>query len=140
MYNIILNSLNLNLVASLRGTCNTIPMEVSHTFQKDYNKVSYLNKVSFNRNELQCIMQIYGKMVSLGEWRDYSISSSSSQAIFCVFKRSSEQSLYMIIKTPKLSKKNRLYSIIAMGGQIINHGEALKSVLSVFQKKLLKSV
>ena len=115
-------------------------MKVVHAFQKNCDKDTYLNKVSFNRNELQYILQIYGKMVSLGEWRDYSISSSSSQALFCVFKRSSEQPLYMIIKTPKLSKKNRLFSIIAMDGQIINHGEALNSVLSVFKKKLLKTV
>jgi hypothetical protein len=79
-------------------------------------------------------------MVSLGEWRDYSISSSISQAIFGIFKRSSEQPLYMIAKTPKLDRKNRLYSITAMDGYIINHGNNLKSVLTIFNKKLLKSV
>jgi hypothetical protein len=72
---------------------------------KKLNNDKYINKVSFDKNELQSILQIYGKMVSLGEWRDYSISSSFSQAIFCVFKRTSEQPLYMIIKAPKLRKK-----------------------------------
>ena len=115
-------------------------MKVISAFQKDFDKEKYSSKVSFCRIELQSILQIYGKMVSLGEWRDYSITSSFSQAIFCVFKRSSEQPLYMIVKTPKLKKKNRLYSIIAMDGQIINHGETLKSVLSVFHKKLFKPV
>lgn len=129
-----------NLVASQKGSCNTLLMKVVHAFQKDYNKEKYLSKVHFNRTELQSILQIYGRMVSLGECRDYSISSSLSQAIFCIFKRSSEQPLYMVIKTPKLSKKNRLFSIVAMDGQIINHGEALKSVLSIFQKRLLKCV
>ena len=122
------------------SSCNNSTMKTVHAFQRGYNEDRHLNKVSFNRDELQNILQIYGKMVSLGEWRDYSISSSSSQAIFCVFKRSSEQHLYMIIKTPKLSKKNSLYSVIAMNGQIINHGEALKAVLSIFQKKLIKLV
>jgi hypothetical protein len=115
-------------------------MKVVNAFQKDFNKEKNLNKVSFDRSELQAILQIYGKMVSLGEWRDYSISSSFSQAIFCIFRRSSEQPLYMIVKTPKLSKKNGLYSIVAMGGKIINHGETLKSVLLVLHKRLVKSV
>lgn len=115
-------------------------MKVVHAFKKDLSKDKYISNISFNRTELQIILQVYGRMVSLGEWRDYSISSSFSQAIFCVFKRTAEQPLYMITKTPKLNKKNRLYSIIAMDGQIINHGEILKSVLSLFQKKLFKSV
>jgi len=46
----------------------------------------------------------------------------------------------MIIKSPKLRKKNRLYSIVALDGQIINHGISLNSVLSIFHKKLLKAV
>ena len=115
-------------------------MKVVNIFKNGNKNEKDANKVSFNRSELQHILQIYGKMVSSGEWRDYSISSSVSQAIFCIFKRSSEQPLYMIIKTPKLSKKKRLYSIIAMDGLIINHGEVLKSVLSVFQKNLFKPV
>ena len=115
-------------------------MKVISAFQKDFDKEKYSSKVSFCRIELQSILQIYGKMVSLGEWRDYSISSSFSQAIFCIFKRTSEQPLYMIIKSPKLRKKNRLYSIVALDGQIINHGIILKSVLSIFHKKLLKPV
>ena len=115
-------------------------MKIVHTFQKGCVKDRYLNNVSFNREELQSILQVYGKMVSLGEWRDYSISSSMSQAIFCIFKRSSEQPLYMIIKTPTLNKKNRLYSIVAMDGQIIKHGSNLKSILTIFNKKIFKSV
>ena len=115
-------------------------MKVLHTFKKKLNSDKYINKVSFDKNELQSILQIYGKMVSLGEWRDYSISSSCSQAIFCIFKQTSEQPLYMIIKSPKLRKKNRQYSIVALDGQIINHGIILKSVLSIFHKKLLKPV
>ena len=115
-------------------------MKVVHAFQKNDTDYKDISKVSFNRNELQSILQIYGKMVSLGEWRDYSISSSFSQAIFCVFKRTSEQPFYMIIKSPKLKKKERLYSIIALDGQIVNHGTVLKSVLSIFQKRLLKPV
>mgnify|MGYP000058661864 FL=1 len=115
-------------------------MKVLHKFQKKLNNDKYINKVSFDKNELQSILQIYGKMVSLGYWRDYSISSSFSQAIFCVFKQTSEQPLYMIIKSPKLRKKNRLYSIVALDGQIINHGISLNSVLSIFHKKLLKAV
>ena len=30
--------------------------------------------VAFNRRELNLILKVYGRMVALGEWRDYGIS------------------------------------------------------------------
>ena len=97
-----------------------------------------VSSVNFDKKELEMILRIYGKMVANGEWRDYSMSFSLFSAIFSVFRRSSEKPLYSIIKTPKLSKQNRLYSIVTMNGQIIKQGKDLNSVLQVFNKKLFK--
>ena len=99
-----------------------------------------LHKVSFDRPELEQILKIYGHMVSRGEWRDYSISCSHSNAIFSIFRRSSERPLFVIIKTPNLHHQNRMYSIVAIDGQIIKHGDDLKMVLKILNKKLLKLV
>ena len=113
-------------------------MRIIESFETKKSANSTLTAVNFDKKELSKILRIYGKMVSLGEWRDYSMSSSLSSAIFSVFRRSSEKPLYSIIKTPKLSKQNRLYSIVAMNGQIIKQGKNLNSVLQVFNKKLFK--
>ena len=43
-------------------------------------------KVSFNRKELSLILNIYGKMVANGEWRDYGISILKEVSIFSIYK------------------------------------------------------
>ena len=110
-------------------------LEQSHTKK---NTEDYMNMVTFDRKELEPILKIYGQMVAKGVWRDYSISSTFSRAIFAIFRRSTETPLYMIMKTPKLSKKNGLYSIVGMNGQILKQGKELRLVLQVLNKKLFK--
>ena len=52
--------------------------------------------VAFQRNELNVILSLYGRMVAAGEWRDYGISSLRDVAIFSVFRRTAEHPLYRI--------------------------------------------
>ena len=98
------------------------------------------NIVSFDKKELEIILRVYGQMVSKGYWRDYSISSSFSKAIFSVFKHSSEKPLYKIIKTPKQLKQSGQYSISTTTGQIIQRGKNLQTILQILNKKLFKIV
>ena len=115
-------------------------MKVFEPIHTKNNTDDCMNLVTFNRKELEPILKIYGQMVAKGHWRDYSISSSFSKAIFAIFRRSTETPLYMVMKTPKLSKKNGAYSIVAMNGQIIKQGKDLRLVLQVLNKKLFKIV
>ena len=115
-------------------------MVTINPFESSESIDDFTKCVNFNRNELDSIMRIYGRMVSRGEWRDYSISYSFSNAIFSIFRRSSEKPLYMIVKTPKAYKQNRVYSVVAMNGQILKHGKDLIQVLQVLNKKLFKIV
>ena len=115
-------------------------MNIVAQFYKHRPTDKPINIVSFDRTELRSILKIYGQMVSSGRWRDYSISSSSTNAMFSIFKRTSEKPLYVIIKNPKLSKQGRLYSIIALDGRIINQGGDLRKVLQIFYKQLFKIV
>ena len=115
-------------------------MKVVAPFNKSLPTDNSPHEVSFNRKELETILRLYGQMVSLGEWRDYSISCSSSNAIFSVFRRSAEKPLFMIIKSPKLAKQNRIYSIMAMDRGIIKQGKDLDPVLQILNKKLFKIV
>ena len=106
--------------------------------QNSINKI--ITKISFDRIELEAILKIYGQMVSRGTWKDYSISCSTSSAIFSIFRRSAETPLYMIVKTPRLSKQNRGFSIVAMDGQIIKQGNNLKGVLQILNRELFKII
>jgi len=56
----------------------------------------------FTRPELNAILNLYGRKVAAGEWRDYAIDFGREKAVFSVFRRASEVPLYRIEKNPKL--------------------------------------
>ena len=62
-------------------------------------------QASFDRRELQTILDLYGRRVAEGEWRDYAIDFSPIKAVFAVFRRTSETPLYTIEKTPSLARR-----------------------------------
>ena len=97
-------------------------------------------QVAFQRNELNVIMSLYGRMVAAGEWRDYGISCLREFAVFSVFRHTSENPLYRIEKRPKLRHKQGMYSVVGMDGQILKRGQDLKTVLRVLEKKLIRAV
>ena len=91
--------------------------------------------VSFNRHELGKILNIYGRMVATGAWRDYAIDHLDDRAVFSVFRRASEAPLYRIEKVPKLAQKQGAYSVVDSGGRILKRGQDLARVLTVLEKK-----
>ncbi len=97
-------------------------------------------QVAFHRTELSVIMNLYGRMVAAGEWRDYGMSSLREVAVFSVFRRAAENPLYRIEKRPKLRNKQGLYALIAMDGQVLKRGHDLKTVLRVLERKLIRAV
>ncbi len=85
-------------------------------------------------------MNVYGRMVAAGEWRDYGMSFLKDVAVFAIFKRTSENPIYCIEKRLKLRHKQGLYAVISIDGQVLKRGHDLKSVLRVLEKKLIRSV
>jgi hypothetical protein len=97
--------------------------------------------IAFDRRELVTILTLYGRMVAAGEWRDYAIDHGSEKAVFSIFHRTAESPLYRIEKTPKLSRKLGLYSVVARGGAILRRGSDLAQVLRVLlSRPMLVSV
>lgn len=92
--------------------------------------------VRFDRHELGKILNVYGKMVAAGVWRDYAIDHMSDRAVFSVFRRAAEVPLFRIEKNPKLAAKQGAYSVIAASGLIMKRGHELDRVLRVFDKSL----
>ncbi len=92
-------------------------------------------QISFDRKELNLILNLYGKYVAQGEWRDYAMDFGSDLATFSIFRRSSEVPLYRIVKNPALARRQGLYAVIAQGGLILKRGHDLAQVLTVLIKK-----
>lgn len=93
-------------------------------------------RVYFDRRELTRILNVYGRMVAAGEWRDYAIDSLKDKAVFSVFRRSSEDPLYRVEKIPRLARRQGMYSVIAPTGLILRRGHDLDKVLRVIDKRL----
>ena len=97
-------------------------------------------QVAFDRLELGQILTLYGRMVALGEWRDYGISHLREVAVFSIFRRTAENPLYRIEKSPKLRNKQGLYAVISIDGQVLKRGHDLRNVLRVLERKLIRTV
>ncbi|MGH6735220.1 MAG: DUF2794 domain-containing protein [Methyloceanibacter sp.] len=92
--------------------------------------------IAFNRQELTQILDVYGRKVASGEWRDYAIDTHREKAVFSVFRRSSEVPLYRIEKAPKLARRQGAYSVIAATGLILRRGHDLARVLRALDRGL----
>ena len=92
--------------------------------------------VTFDRRELSELLNLYGRMVAAGEWRDYAIDFLKDKAQFSVFRRSSEMPLYRIVKDPALARRQGAYSVVAATGLILKRGSELSRVLKVLDKPL----
>ena len=92
--------------------------------------------VTFNRLELNRILNLYGRMVADGEWRDYAIDFLKDRAVFSVFRRASEVPIYRIEKDPRLARKQGAYSVMSASGLILRRGHELDRVLLVIDRKL----
>lgn len=91
--------------------------------------------VSFDRQELNTILNVYGRKVAAGEWRDYALDMEKDRAVFSVFRRTSEMPIYRIEKNPKLARKQGAYAVVTAGGQILRRGHDLAQVLKVLLKR-----
>jgi hypothetical protein len=91
------------------------------------------SQVTFNRDELRLILNLYGRMVAGGEWRDYAMDFGREKAVFSVFRRASEMPLYRIVKEPALARKQGAWSVVAASGLVMKRGQDLDRVLRVLE-------
>ena len=97
-------------------------------------------QVTFSRRELKRILDLYGRKVAAGEWRDYAIDFLKDRAVFSVFRRSAEVPLYRFEKNPKLSRRQGVYSVISATGLIVRRGHELDRVLKAIEPAKLAIV
>ena len=98
------------------------------------------SQVSFDRRELSIILNVYGQMVSKGDWKDYALDFLSDRCVFSVFRKASEHPLYRIEKVPARRNRQGQYSVVAPGGLILKRGHELQAVLRVFDRARFREV
>ena len=99
-----------------------------------------LEPVCFVRKELDAILNIYGRMVAAGEWRDYAINMHKDRAVFSIFRRAAEVPIYRVEKQPALARKQGAYSILSAEGVVLKRGHDLKTLLNFFDRKKFQVV
>lgn len=97
-------------------------------------------QVGFDRLELTRILDLYGRMVAAGLWRDYAIDLGRDAASFAAFRRSAERPEYRIEKRPALRTRQGMWALIGEGGMILKRGQELGPVLAPVERRLMKLV
>ena len=83
----------------------------------------------FVKKELQCILNLYAKMVSNGSWKDYSFSSDVREVSFDVYQRASDKPVLRILKNLKPIYYNEKYIIKDRNGNILKKSENLSQLI-----------
>ena len=96
--------------------------------------------IFFDKKELQLILNLYAKMVSNGEWKDYGLSISKREISFNVYHRTSEYPAYKITKNLKPKNENEKYLIRGNQNKIINKSENLDTLIKKIIWKKFKLV
>ena len=97
-------------------------------------------QVGFDRAELGRILDLYGRMVSAGEWRDYAMDFSRDVAVFAAFRRAAEVPQMRIEKRPALRGRQGMWALYGEHGQMLKRGHELAGVLATVERRLLKVV
>ena len=106
---------------------------------KVINNKNFKDEIFFNKKELGEILNIYGSMVSKGEWKDYAIFINKNFVGFDIYRKATEKPLFQIIKNLK-SKIGQKYQLKDQQGKIIKNSDELKNIISILNKKNLRLI
>tara|TARA_Y100000817_G_C16778886_1_gene509606 strand:+ start:367 stop:714 length:348 start_codon:yes stop_codon:yes gene_type:complete len=105
------------------------------------NDIKKVNKEKFFiKRELQCILNLYAKMVSNGSWKDYSFSSDIKEVSFDVYQRASEKPVIRITKNLRPNYYKEKYFIKDKDGNVINKSENLNLLINKTSWNKLKLI
>jgi len=104
------------------------------------NNKNIKKDIFFKKNELKLILNLYAKMVSGGEWKDYGLSISKKEISFNVYRRTSEYPVYKITKNLRPKNENEKYLVKDSQNKIINKSENLQNLINKIIWKKFKLV
>jgi hypothetical protein len=95
---------------------------------------------SFDRREITRILDLYGRIVAAGHWRDYALRIDPDVAIFAAYRRHSERPEIRIEKRPELRLKQGAFALVGEHGQLLKRGHELAPVLAPLERRLMRLV
>jgi hypothetical protein len=98
------------------------------------------SQIGFERAELSRIVDLYGRMVAAGMWKDYAIEFGKEAAVFSAFRRAAERPEFRIEKRPALRNRQGMWALIGENGMVLKRGHELGPVLAIIERRLMKLV
>jgi hypothetical protein len=95
---------------------------------------------TFDRKELSRILDLYGRMVAAGHWRDYALRIDPDVAVFAAFRRHSERPEIRIEKRPSLRLKQGAFALVGEHGMVLKRGHELGGILAPIERRLMRLV
>ncbi|HZG08607.1 MAG TPA: DUF2794 domain-containing protein [Allosphingosinicella sp.] len=97
-------------------------------------------QIGFTRAELGRIIDLYGRMVAAGMWKDYALEFGRDHAAFWAFRRTAERPEYRIEKRPALRNRQGMWALVNEAGMVLRRGHELGPILSPLERRLMKVV
>ena len=98
------------------------------------------SQVGFDRAELTRILDLYGRMVAAGHWKDYAIRLDREAAVFAAFRRTAERPEFRVEKRPALRNRQGMWALLNEAGAVLKRGHELGPVLAPVERRLMKLV
>ncbi len=97
-------------------------------------------QIGFSRAELMRIIDLYGRMVAAGQWRDYAIEFGRDHAAFWAFRRTAERPEFRSRSARALRNRQGMWALIGESGITLRRGHELGPILAPIERRLLKVV
>jgi len=104
------------------------------------NDLKKNKEIFFIKKELQCILNLYARMVSNGSWKDYSFSSGNKEISFDVYQRASEKPVLRILKNLRPNYCNEKFLIKDKNGNVLKKSESLNQLINKTSWSKLKLI
>ncbi len=92
--------------------------------------------IRFKKEEIHQIMELYSKKITIGEWKDYSISFQNTCATFSIHR---SFKLGPCLEIKKNFKKESIFTVSSQNN-IIASSKSLRKIISHLKKPYLKLV
>tara|TARA_B110000211_G_C13955927_1_gene498300 strand:- start:113 stop:460 length:348 start_codon:yes stop_codon:yes gene_type:complete len=99
-----------------------------------------VREVFFVKKELQTILNLYGKMVSNGTWKDYGVSIGPKEISFDIYQRASEKPIYKILKNLRPKEYGEKFCIKDKHGNILEKSSSLLSLIEKTRWSNLRAI
>jgi hypothetical protein len=90
-------------------------------------------RVTFDRQELRQLLDVYSRRVASGEWKDYAIDMRHGAAVFSIFRHTFDLPVFAVAK--RSNGRNCDYLLFS-GREQIKRGQSMGEILSMFDRPL----